>query len=318
MRAKHASIAGLRVTTMPEAERRELEHMTQRRLRLLLAEGSPGETAGALHELYAGSDPGLDLTAVSTIATLLPTIKVVEPEVILLDLRLNLREPLDAVHLVHRTAPGVPLIVIADPAEKAQAIRSLAEGAMDYVLKGQIDAHTLERVLRTALEHNTLKGLTDLLRDQVTGLYTRDGFLTMGARRHEEAMRGGSPLVLICVLFENLQALREALGPGTAHRALSDVAGLLTGCCRRSDVVGRLGEARFAILGVDAVAPSAQVMRSRLEQHLAVHNQTRSPRGPIDLRTSIGSWTAPDAGTFAEFLDGTESRLRLDVAGLKS
>jgi hypothetical protein len=62
---------------------------------------------------------------------------------------------------------------------------------------------------------------------------------------------------------------------------------------------------------VDAVAPSAEVMRSRLEQHLAVHNQTRSPWGPIDLRASIGSWTPQDEGTFAEFLDGIESRLRL-------
>jgi len=292
--------------------------MTQRRLRLLLAEGSPGEAAAALHELYAGSDPGLDLTVVSTIATLLPTIKVVDPEVILLDLALNLREPIDAVHLVHRTAPRAPLIVIAEPAEKEQAIRSLAEGAMDYVLKGHIDRHTLERVLRTALERNTLTGLTDLLRDRLTGLYTRDGFLTVGARRHEEAMRGGSSLVLICVLFENLQALREGFGPGAADRALSVVAGLLRVCCRRSDVVGRLGEAQFAILGVDAVAPSAPVMRDRLAQHLAVHNQTCSPWGPIDLRTSIGSWTSQDAGTFAELLDGVESRLRLDVAEMKN
>jgi diguanylate cyclase len=292
--------------------------MTQRRLRLLLAEGSPGEAAAALHELYAGTDPGLDLTVVSTIATLLPTIKVVDPEVILLELGLDLREPMDAVHLVHRTAPGAPLIVIADPAEKEHAIRSLAQGAMDYVLKGHIDTHTLERVLRTALERNTLTGLTDLLRDQVTGLYTRDGFLTVGARRHEEAIRGGSSLVLICVLFENLQGLREAFGPGTADRALNDVAGLIRGCCRRSDVVGRLGEAQFAILGVDAVPPSAQVIHSRLEQHLAVHNQTRSPWGPIDLRTSTGSWTAQDSGTFAELLDGVESRLRLDVAEMKS
>src|SRR5260370_21030127 len=130
--------------------------MTQRRLRLLLAEGSPGETAAALHELYAGSDPGLDLTVVSTIATLLPTIKVVDPEVILLDLRLNLREPMDAVHLMHPPAPGVPLIVIAAPAEQAQAIRSLAEEAMDYGLKGQLAAHTAERWLRTALERAPL------------------------------------------------------------------------------------------------------------------------------------------------------------------
>lgn len=158
-----------------------------------------------------------------------------------------------------------------------------------------------------------MKGLTDLLRDRVTGLYTRDGFLTVGVRRHEEAVRVGSSLVLICVVFENLNALRETFGPGASDRALTDVAKLLSGCCRRSDEVGRLGEAQFAILGVDAAAPSAQVMRSRLEQHLAVHNQTRSPWGPIDLRTSIGSWIPQGGGTFAEFLDGVESRLRVAV-----
>jgi diguanylate cyclase (GGDEF)-like protein len=282
----------------------------ERRLRLLLAEGSPGVAAAALHGLYAGGAPGLDLTVVSTVATLLATIKVVDPEVILLDLSLNLREPLDAVHLVHRTAPGVPLVVFADPAQREQGIRSLSEGAIDFVLKGHIDEHTLERVLRAALERNTLKGLTDLLRDPVTELYSRDGFLTIGRRRQEEALRAGSSLVLICVLFENLHALRDAFGPGTADRAISDVAALLKGCCRRSDVVGRLGEAQFAILGVDAVAPSAIVMRSRLEQHLAVHNQTRSPWGPIDLRTSIGSWTPNEPRSFSEFMDSVESYLR--------
>ena len=292
--------------------------MTQRRLRLLLAEGSPGEAATALHALYAGSDPGLDLTVVSTIATLLPTIKIVDPEVILLDLALSLREPMDAVHLVHRTAPGVPLIVVAEATQKEQAIRSLAEGAIDYVLKGHLDAHTLERVLRAALERNTLAGLADMLRDAVTGLYTRDGFLTVGRRRLEEATRAASSLVLIGVLFENLQALRDAFGPGAADRALTDVAGLLKGCCRRSDVVGRLGEAQFMVLGVDAVAPSAEVMRNRLEQHLAVHNQTRSPWGPIDLRTSIGCWSAQDGGTFAEFLEGVESRLRPAALEMKT
>jgi len=288
--------------------------MTKRRLRLLLAEKGHGEAAAALHALYAESDPALDLTVVSTVATLLATIKVVDPEIILLDLSLNLREPMDAVHLVHRTAPGVPLVVFADPAEKEQATSMSAAGAIDLVLKGQIDAHTLERVLRTALERNTLTGLTDLLRDQATGLYTRDGFLTVGARRQAEEIRVGGSLVLICVLFENLRALRDAFGPGTADHALKEVATLLKGCCRRSDVVGRLGEAQFAILGVDAVAPSMEVMRNRLQRNLAVHNQARSPWGPIDLRTSIGSWTPNDPHTFSEFLDGIESRLRTSEA----
>jgi GGDEF domain-containing protein len=92
------------------------------------------------------------------------------------------------------------------------------------------------------------------------------------------------------------------------------VAGLLKGCCRRSDVVARLGEPQFAILGVDALAPSAQVMRNRLEQHVEVHNRTRSPWGPIDLRTSIGCWSPPSEQSFAKFLDSVESQLRFEAA----
>jgi diguanylate cyclase (GGDEF)-like protein len=292
--------------------------MTQKRLRVLVAEAGSSETTEALRALYPEAEKGLEVTVVSTVATLLATIKVVDPEVILLDLSLNLREPMDAVHLIHRTAPGVPLIVFTDPAQKEQAAHSLTEGAMDYMLKGFMDARTLDRVLRAALERNTLHGLTDLLRDPVTDLYTRDGFLTVGSRRHDDAHRTGGSLVLICALVENVQALREAFGPGAADRALSDVAALLKGCCRRSDVVARLGAAQFAILGVDAVAPSAQVMRKRLEQHLAVHNRTRSPWGPIDLRTSIGSWTAQDDRSFAEFLDRVESQLRVTPMELKT
>ena len=51
----------------------------------------------------------------STLANLIPTIKVVDPEIVLLDLELSMRDPLDAVRLVHRSAPGVPLVVLAEP-----------------------------------------------------------------------------------------------------------------------------------------------------------------------------------------------------------
>jgi len=289
--------------------------MSQKKLRVLLAEEVSGETAIALRALNRESDGRLELTIVSTIATLLPTIKVVDPEVILLDLALNLREPFDAVHLVHRTAPGVPLIVVANPDSKEQAANSMSQGAMDFLIKGFLDARTLDRVLRAALERNTLHALTDLMRDPVTTLYTRDGFLTVGSRRVDEAHNTNGSLVLICALVENLQTLREGFGPSAADHALCDVAALVKGCCRRSDVVARVGEAHFAILGVDAIAPSAEVMRNRLEQRLLVHNRTHAPLGPIELRISIGAWGATDTRSFAQFLDAVESHLRSAPVG---
>lgn len=170
--------------------------MSEKTLRILLAESQPSEVVGAVRALFAGAEGGLQLTVVSTIATLLSSFKVADPEVILLDLSLYVSEPHDAVRIVRRAAPGVPLIVFADPADKQRAASSLAEGAIDYLLKGFMDPRTVDRALRSALERNTMEGLADLLRDPVTGLYTREGFQTLGACEQAEARRRGGALLL--------------------------------------------------------------------------------------------------------------------------
>jgi len=288
--------------------------MSAKKLRVLMAEGSTSGTAQTLREIFPEPENALELTVVSTVATLLSTIKIADPEVILLDLSLSLRDPYDAVRLVHRTAPGVPLIVFADSADKQHAAQSLTEGAMDYLLKGFIDPRNLDRALRAALERNTLEGLADLLRDPLTGLYTRDGFLTMGARCQQEAHRTGGTMVLLCALVENLGKLRAEFGPGDTDSALSDFAKILATCCRRTDLVARIGEAQFAMLAIDAIAPTASVLRLRVEKHLEMRNQTRSPGGPIKLRMSAGMWAAQDKRSFAEFLDSVEADLRRNPA----
>lgn len=284
--------------------------MSVKKLRVLMAEGSPSGTAQTLRGIFPEPENALELTVVSTVATLLSTIKIADPEVILFDLSLSLRNPYDAVRLVHRTAPGVPVIVIADSADKEHAAQSLTEGAVDYLLKGFIDQRNLNRALRVALERNTLEGLADLLRDPLTGLYTRDGFLTMGARCQQEAERIGGTMVLLCAFIENPGTLRAEFGPGDADSALSDVARILARCCRRTDLVARIGEAQFAMLAIDAIAPTASALRLRVEKHLEMHNQTRSPGGHIKLGMSVGTWAAQDARSFAEFLDSVETDLR--------
>lgn len=287
--------------------------MIPKKLRILLAEASPSETAEVLGSLFSDSGGGVDLTVVSTIATLIPTIKVVDPEVVVLDLALSLADPLDAVRLVHRSAPGVPLVVLAAPAQKQYAAQSLSEGAMDYVLKGFIDARALDRVLRGALERNTFEGLTDLLRDPVTGLYNRDGLLALGARCQEDAQRTGRTLVLLCAFLENLSTLRGGFGPGAAERAIQAIAELLAATCRRSDIVARLGEAQFALLAIDADPPTASLLRKRLEKNVAEQNGARSPWGPIELRVSTGVWSGKDGRSFGEFLDSVEAELRTEA-----
>lgn len=284
--------------------------MTGKKFRVLLAESAPGEAAESLRAVYPEPDSKLELSAVSTVPTLLATIELATPEAIFLDLALGRPDPLDAVRRVHRAAPGIPLIVFADVADKSFATRSISEGAIDYLLKGFMDTRTIERVLRTALERNTLEGLADLLRDQLTGLYNRDGFATLGTRSMETAMRSGGTMVLLCVLIENYSALHEECGSSGSEQAVRETSEMLAGCFRRSDFLARLGEAQFAALAVDAAEPSARVLRQRVESRLAIHNQNRQPWGPLVLRLSVGYWGANDTRMFPEFLDAVEAELR--------
>jgi diguanylate cyclase (GGDEF)-like protein len=284
--------------------------MSGRKFRVLLAESGSGEAADSLRMLYPGPHSALELSVVPTVSALLLSIELTSPETILLDLSLGKPDPLEAVRRVHRAAPSIPLIVFADIGDKSYAARSISEGAIDYLLKGFMDGRTLERVLRTALERNTVEGLADLLRDKLTGLYNRDGFTTLGTRAMETAMRSGGTLILLCALVENYSSLEEELGSLGIEQAVRETAELVGSCFRRSDFLGRLGDAQFAALAVDAAEPSASVLRQRVESRLAIHNQSRKPWGPLALRLGVGYWGANDPRSFAEFLDAVESELR--------
>lgn len=284
--------------------------MNEKKLRILLAEGAPNEVAAALRELYPEGKNGLELTTVSSVSTLIASLEIVNPEVILLDLSLAQSDPLDAARRVHRSASAVPLIVLAQPGDRVSAIRSLSQGAQDYLLKGGIDSQALDRVLRAALERNTLEGLVDLLRDAQTGLYIRDGFLTLGERAMETAKNRGSTLVLLCLKIENLAAVSEGHGLRAVESSLREVAALLRGSFRRTDIVARLGESQFAALAVDAVEPSAPVLRQRLEKRVAMFNRDLGPWGPLELQMSARFWSSKEVITFAKFLDIVETDLR--------
>lgn len=289
--------------------------MTQK-LRVLVAEKAPRKTASVLREIFPEEQGTMELTEVSGVSTLMASLKLVSPEVIVLDLALGYPDVLGSVRMIHRTKPEVPLIVIGDSKEKEIAAASLREGAMDYLLENHLDARTVDRVLRGALERNTVKGLADLLRDPLTGLYIRDGFLTLGSHIMETTRERGSTLVLLCARFENLEPIRKKFGQNAAESSLREIATLLMRSFRRTDLIARIGESQFAALAVDAIEPSAPVLLQRLRNRLEALNSGNSGRGPLALRMTARFWAGKGARTFPEFLDEVEWGLRnLRAAG---
>ena len=288
--------------------------MASEKIRVLVAENSPGEAATALRAAYGAGEGRMELTDVGSVTTLLPTVSMVNPDVILLDLALAGPDPVDVVRRLHRSAPQVPLIILADAADKAEASRCLEVGAIDYLVKGLLDAQVMERAVGAALQRKALEGLADLMRDPLTNLYTRDGLMTLGTRAMETARRNGGTLVLLCALLENLTSMRENLGSKNTEQAVKELGELLRASFRRTDVVARLGEAQFAALAVDAVEPSAPVLRQRVQRRLDTFNQLRDAAGGMQARMAVGFWSPDRERTFGELMDNVEGELRSEGA----
>ena len=75
-----------------------------------------------------------------------------EVDLILLDLYLPDLQGLDTFRRVHAQAPKVPLIVLTGRDDEEIAIKTMQEGAQDYLVKGQVNAHLVMRAMRYAVE----------------------------------------------------------------------------------------------------------------------------------------------------------------------
>ena len=137
---------------------------------LLVIEDNPGD-ARQLREMFE--------EGVSRKSTMIQVTSMAEAEqhlaghavdVILLDLGLPDAQGLAAVERAHAAAPNVPLVIVTGLDDETIATQALQIGAQDYLLKGQIDARSLSRALRYAMERSALDAalFTEKERAQVT------------------------------------------------------------------------------------------------------------------------------------------------------
>jgi DNA-binding NtrC family response regulator len=73
-------------------------------------------------------------------------------DVVLLDLVLPDGRGVELVRRVKELAPEVPLVIVTATDDEETALRTIREGAQEYLVKGQFDGPHLLRVIRRAIE----------------------------------------------------------------------------------------------------------------------------------------------------------------------
>ncbi len=241
--------------------------MQSSRLKILLIEDNPGDAR--LLRLFLDEAGGIayDLAHLSRLAPALQSLETKAFDLALVDLSLPDSFGIETFRRVHDAAPETPIIVLTGSDDAVLAVEAVKTGAQDYLVKGQVDGHTLVRSIRYAMERHRLQLelRNQSLTDELTGLYNRRGFYMFVEQHLKLAIRSQRDLSVIFLDLDGMKQINDTWGHTTGDQALVDVADLLRGTFRESDIIARMGGDEFAIVALDTEEAQAQELCDRLE-----------------------------------------------------
>jgi PleD family two-component response regulator len=182
-------------------------------------------------------------------------------DVVLLDLALP-DSPLllNTYAQIQNAAPGTPVVGLVDEADEGFAHRLLREGAQDVLVKSEIECGPLVRALRHSIERQrrsrALRAISFF--DDLTGFYSRYGFLTLAGHDLSAAQAGGAPITMAVLEIEGLAEDAE-----NRDLLLLEVAEVLQGAFADATLIGRLDAKSFALV---TFAPDERHFRRCLDR----------------------------------------------------
>ena len=140
----------------------------------------------------------------------------------------------------------------------------------DVTESKQVELAREER--RAELERSNLELQDIALMDELTRVPNRRGFLRRAGEQLDLAARAGRTAILLFVDVDGLKAVNDELGHEEGSRLLVDVADVLTGTGRATDIIARLSGDEFCLFGVGDPRFSMEVLTRRLEAAVATFN----------------------------------------------
>jgi diguanylate cyclase (GGDEF)-like protein/PAS domain S-box-containing protein len=143
---------------------------------------------------------------------------------------------------------------------------------------------TIRDITERKRMENELRTLS--LKDELTGLYNRRGFLTLAEQQIKRADRTKKEMLLLFVDLDRMKWINDTFGHHEGDRALIQIADILKQTFRASDIVARVGGDEFVVLAIEAYAANTDFLISRLQDRLCAYNANAAL--PYDLSVSIG------------------------------
>ena len=128
--------------------------MESKPLQILLVEDNPGDARLFRELLREISSARYVVTEATHLAAARQCLAGGQFDLVLTDLALPDSRDLASLRQLQDAAPLVPVIVLSGMDDEALALAAVRQGAQDYLFKNHLDAHTLKRAIRHAIERH--------------------------------------------------------------------------------------------------------------------------------------------------------------------
>ncbi|WP_424812909.1 PleD family two-component system response regulator [Roseococcus sp. YIM B11640] len=181
----------------------------------------------------------------------------------------------------------LPLLLLADPAQKMQVLRGFDLGANDHAFRpldpNELRARARNQIRRRRyqerLRHDLDRSLEMAVTDQLTGLRNR-----RYVRRHLDGLLRTEEAAVLIVDIDKFKSINDTHGHNVGDVALRDVADRLRVQLRAADVVARYGGEEFLAVLTGAPSGYALAVADRLREAIAAEPVKA---GPITLPITV-------------------------------
>lgn len=275
--------------------------------RVLIVEDNPGD-ADILRKLFSElkHNPA-DLIFADCLSAGLKCAEKKDIDIIILDLQLPDCHGLDTLIRVQGVNPYVPIIILTGINDEGTAIEAIHSGAQDYLVKGQIDSQLLSHSIKySLLRHKVVREIKESsLTDELTGLYTRKGFISFARQQLKIANRTKGYILLFFIDFDGLKQINDTFGHREGDNAIKETAQILKETFRDSDIIARFGGDEFSVLVINTL--SEDVLKNRLKENVEIHNNLKDRKYTISLSCGIARYNATNQNTLDELISKADA-----------
>lgn len=144
--------------------------MENNKIKVLMVEDDPGDACYVQEILSNEKEPEIEIVWVETLGVALGRLGCENVDAILLDLSLTDASGQGTFMKVNSYAPNIPIVVVTGLSDSEVALRTVAAGAQDYIVKGEFDGRLLARTIRFAIERHKLILKLKEARSQISDL----------------------------------------------------------------------------------------------------------------------------------------------------